>query len=82
MSTVASVEPSLTTITSSMSRFFVSALRTSAMVFSSLNAAMMADIPNPFTSNACRGQILQPADHSTGPGLGTEDRVLQKFRLL
>jgi hypothetical protein len=33
----------------------VRAVRTSASVFSSLYAAMMADIPNRFTSNECQG---------------------------
>jgi hypothetical protein len=34
---------------------FVSAVRTSAIVFSSLYAAMIADIPKCFTSKECRG---------------------------
>src|SRR4051794_28715025 len=61
MSTVASVEPSLTTITSLIKGLRVRTLSTSAIVFSSLYAAMMAVTPKTFTSRVTRAR-LQPAD--------------------
>src|SRR5712692_11211592 len=57
ISTVASVEPSLTTMISSISRLRVSTVRTSAIVFSSLYAAMIAEIPKRFTSTTYQGAV-------------------------
>ena len=55
--------PSLTTMISSIIPLFVSAVRTSAIVFSSLYAAMMAEIPNERLLSSPVG--VQPADHTT-----------------
>ena len=63
ISTVRSVEPSLTTMISSISALFVRTLRTSAIVFSSLYAAMMAEMPNATLLSSLVG--VQPADHTT-----------------
>src|SRR5438105_865970 len=71
ISTVRSVEPSLTTMISSIMPLFVRAVSTSAIVLSSLYAAMMAEIPNECLLRLPIG--LQPADHTTAicPGSGT-----------
>src|SRR5437773_7448235 len=60
MSTVESVEPSLTTMISSMRRLRVSTVRTSAIVFSSLYAAMIAEIPKTHLKQQtlCNGQTI------------------------
>src|SRR4051795_4729487 len=63
ISTVRSVDPSLTTMISSINPLFVSAVSTSAIVFSSLYAAMMADVPNDVSLSSSVG--VQPADHTT-----------------
>src|ERR1043165_2378443 len=62
ISTVRSVEPSLTTTISSINSQVVRTWRTSAIVFSSLYAAMIAEIP---THSPRNGHRLQPADHNT-----------------
>src|SRR3954470_21365113 len=63
ISTVRSVDPSLTTMISSIMPLFVRAVSTSAIVFSSLYAAMIAEVPNECLLNSTVG--LQRADHTT-----------------
>src|SRR6476620_7164355 len=63
ISTVRSVDPSLTTMISSINPLFVSAISTSASVFSSLYAALMAEAPNDVSLMSSAG--VQRADHTT-----------------
>src|SRR4051794_11159320 len=63
ISTVRSVEPSLTTMISSIMPLLVRAVSTSAIVFSSLYAAMIAEVPNECLLKLPIG--VQPADHTT-----------------
>src|SRR5438105_8089914 len=73
ISTVASVEPSLTTITSSIEGCLARTPRTSAIVFSSLYAAMIAETPklfslNPFSTGAgCNRQTIPYEDPRPAP---------------
>src|SRR5205809_3203130 len=66
ISTVRSVEPSLTTMISSISGLPVRTPRTSPIVFSSLYAAMMAEVSKQFTSKIDLRGRLQRAHHNTG----------------